>query len=362
MRDLKNKLTSGKNTKNIQARKGKSFGYQVLGFGAGGGRTITPFIIATGGSISTSGDFKTHIFTGNATFCVSNEGNACGSNAVDYLVVAGGAAGSGRGNGGGVGGGGAGGIRIGTVGQPSPLSPSPLVAPGHTLAAQGYPIVVGSGGPCSTANPASENGDSGQNSSFSSFTAAGGGGGSTASQAATAGGSGGGGGEAGNAGGAGNTPPVSPAQGSAGGAGNSANSGAGGGGFTQTGSSTPSGAAPSPLGQGGNGINAGPIFSTINGEPGGNFGGGGGASQGSGPPGKAGGSGGGGTGSGNNSGTSGDANTGGGGGGAGGGHSGTNAGGSGIVIIRYKFQQENNYGTFCKNIRNKRSTNSQCCK
>ena len=37
MRDLKNKLTSSKNTKNIKNRKGKSFGYQVLGFGAGGG-------------------------------------------------------------------------------------------------------------------------------------------------------------------------------------------------------------------------------------------------------------------------------------------------------------------------------------
>ena len=36
MRDLKNKLTSSKNTKNIQNIKGKSFGYQVLGFGAGG--------------------------------------------------------------------------------------------------------------------------------------------------------------------------------------------------------------------------------------------------------------------------------------------------------------------------------------
>ena len=34
MRDIKNKLTSSKNSKNIQTRKGKSFGYQVLGFGA----------------------------------------------------------------------------------------------------------------------------------------------------------------------------------------------------------------------------------------------------------------------------------------------------------------------------------------
>ncbi len=38
MRELKNKLTSGKNTKNIQIRKGKTmFGYNVLGFGSGGG-------------------------------------------------------------------------------------------------------------------------------------------------------------------------------------------------------------------------------------------------------------------------------------------------------------------------------------
>ena len=37
MRELKNNLTSGKNTKNIKTKKGKAFGYQVLGFGSGGG-------------------------------------------------------------------------------------------------------------------------------------------------------------------------------------------------------------------------------------------------------------------------------------------------------------------------------------
>ena len=52
MRDLKNKLTSGKNTKNTQSTKGKMFGYQVLGFG--GGITLPTFdveylIIAGGG-------------------------------------------------------------------------------------------------------------------------------------------------------------------------------------------------------------------------------------------------------------------------------------------------------------------------
>jgi hypothetical protein len=60
MRDLKNKLTSSKNTKNTQSRRGKSFGYQVLGFGAGG--AVSPFIKATGGTITTSGDYKIHSF------------------------------------------------------------------------------------------------------------------------------------------------------------------------------------------------------------------------------------------------------------------------------------------------------------
>ena len=37
MRDLKTQLTSGKNTNNLKSTRGKSFGYQVLGFGSGGG-------------------------------------------------------------------------------------------------------------------------------------------------------------------------------------------------------------------------------------------------------------------------------------------------------------------------------------
>ena len=40
MRDLKNKLTSSKSTKTTNNRKGKSFGYQVLGFGAGDSKTV----------------------------------------------------------------------------------------------------------------------------------------------------------------------------------------------------------------------------------------------------------------------------------------------------------------------------------
>ena len=68
--------------------------------------TVGPaFIEATGGTVKSSGNFKTHIFTGPGTFCVSAVGNPLGSNTVDYFVVAGG---------GGVvsGGGGAGGFRV----------------------------------------------------------------------------------------------------------------------------------------------------------------------------------------------------------------------------------------------------------
>ena len=51
MRDLQNKLTSGKNTKNTHNKKGKSFGYQILGFGSGGGASTftTNFLVVGGG-------------------------------------------------------------------------------------------------------------------------------------------------------------------------------------------------------------------------------------------------------------------------------------------------------------------------
>jgi hypothetical protein len=57
-----------------------------FGFGAGG----NSFILATGGTETTCGDFKIHTFTGPGTFCVSAVGNPAGSTTVDYLVVAGG--------------------------------------------------------------------------------------------------------------------------------------------------------------------------------------------------------------------------------------------------------------------------------
>jgi len=307
---------------------------------------VAPWIVASVSgacnTLATCGDYKIATFKGPGTFCVSGAGNPSGSTQVDYMIVAGGAGGAGKNNGGGVGGGGAGGIRIGTVTQPSPLSPSPLVGPGFTVSKQAYPIVIGGGGACSTNVPDGTAGYSGDASSAFCLTAAGGGGGNDAADDGASGGSGGGGGEAGGTGGAGNTPPTPIAQGNPGGTGNSPSVGAGGGGFTAAGcNSTP--APSSPTGNGGNGIDAGPIFGTGSGSPGGNFGGGGGASVGDPSAGPfSGGSGGGGQGNAHDQASaSGATNTGGGGGAhgsTGAPQGGTNGGGSGIVMIRYKFQ------------------------
>ena len=64
------------------------------------------YVTATGGTVTTSGNFKIHTFTSPGTFCVSCAGNAQGSNTVDsYMVIAGGGgAGQNAGGGGGAGG------------------------------------------------------------------------------------------------------------------------------------------------------------------------------------------------------------------------------------------------------------------
>ncbi len=58
MKNINDLRTTGKSSRNIQSKKTKGFGYQVLGFGSGGG---AKFIAATGGSPAcgtTSGDYK----------------------------------------------------------------------------------------------------------------------------------------------------------------------------------------------------------------------------------------------------------------------------------------------------------------
>ena len=52
------------------------------------------FLTATGGTITTSGDFKIHSFTGPGTFCVSAISSVAAENTVSYMVVAGGGRGS----------------------------------------------------------------------------------------------------------------------------------------------------------------------------------------------------------------------------------------------------------------------------
>ncbi len=301
----------------------------------------TSYVTATGGTITTVGDFKIHTFTASGCFQVTDAGTPGGSNTVDYLVVAGG----GGGGGDGAGGGGAGGYREsgGTASgcyAVSPLGSSPSSVAALPVGVQTYPIAVGAGGVGAICGSTSV-GASGAVSTFSSITSAGGGrGGAGASACTLAGAGGSGGGTRSNTnavGGAGNTPPVAPPQGSAGGDGAPGNFlGAGGGGATAVGTPGPSG--PMAGGAG--------ATSSINNTPTARAGGGGGGRNGPAGAGGAGGSGGGGAGGQgsspgtNTNGIAGTVNTGGGGGGSGGGNPGRTggAGGSGVVIIRYKFQ------------------------
>ena len=311
------------------------------------------FITATGGTITTSGNFKIHTFTGDGSFVVSTVGNSPvvptgGPGNVDYLVVAGGGGGGPGSRGGG---GGAGGFREGRV-LPAPESytASPLVAPGGLpVSATSYPITVGGGGVDGDPGPAT----AGSPSVFSTITSTGGGRGTNCSPSTpptgAAGGSGGGGcGRFSNAGGTGNSPPTSPSQGNNGGTSTGANNapdgyaGAGGGGATAAGSANPSG---SVAGNGGAGATT-----SISASPTAYAGGGGGGAgsstnnQGTGGTGGSGGGGPGGGGAGGaptKNGTAGTPNSGGGGGGGGyvtGSSGESGAGGSGIVVIRYKFQ------------------------
>src|SRR5210317_900635 len=135
------------------------------------------FITATGGTVTTSGDFKIHTFTGDGCFTVTLAGGCGptdGPSTVDYMIIAGG---GGGGKGCRVGGGGAGGYR---ESHSTPVSgcytASPLATPtGITVSATTYPITVGGGGTTGPSNFTP--GTNGSNSIFSTITSAGGGGG-----------------------------------------------------------------------------------------------------------------------------------------------------------------------------------------
>jgi len=177
------------------------------------GQSNITYIAATGGTVTTSGDYKIHTFTGSGSFVISDAGNQGG---VDYLVVAGG-------------GGGQSGSGAGAGGY--------LTGAGLGVSATSYAITVGGGGAVGTINWPSYSypGTPGGNSVFSTSTSIGGGAAGAAAygnyrpgQPGGNGGSGGGGGRyvyasSGGAGGAGTA-----GQGNNGGAGTTTSGGGGG--------------------------------------------------------------------------------------------------------------------------------------
>jgi len=255
-------------------------------------------IKATGGEISFDGTYVVHSFNATGVFTPTSP------ILVDYLVVAGGG-GGGTSYGAG---GGAGGLRctVGATGGGGSLESRLSLNP------QSYVVTVGAGG---------SNGSAGSNSVFSSITSTGGGVGGSGSAAGGAGGSGGGAG--GNSGTTGGTGTAN--QGYNGGAG-AASGGGGGGGAGSAGFNATTNAANSAGGYGGSGLEL-----SIGGRPTFYAGGGGGYGQVS--PGY-GGSLIGGNGSrvtNAQASTNGKANT-----GSGGGGEPSGAGGSGVVIVRYR--------------------------
>lgn len=316
--------------------QGETASFTITATDPGGNTTNRSFsifiqdpVVATGGTIVTSGGYRYHTFTSNGTFSVTRGG------AIEYLLVAGGGGGGQQVGGGG----GAGGLLGGTT----------------TISSANYAITVGAAGAGAPNNP--NQGSNGANTTFNNLTANGGGRGSNhEAPVSTPGNGGSGGGGSGNssgqnvAGGSG-----TPGQGNNGGSGFASQwAGGGGGGAGAVGAN----ATASVGGAGGNGSSAysawGVATSTGHNISGTRWyaGGGGGAmTGGSGSSNfSAGGNGGGGRGLGNNgqqvipgttTGEDGLANTGGGGGGVRDWYTGTTLytragnGGSGIVIIRY---------------------------
>ncbi|MDD5676592.1 MAG: hypothetical protein PHW60_01195 [Kiritimatiellae bacterium] len=285
--------------------------YEKLSFNATVASTNTNSAVATGGTITTNGNYRIHTFTnvGTTNFVVSGGSLPC-----DVLIVAGGGSGGGSTGGGG----GAGGY---------------VYSNGFAAAVGNYSVIVGDGGGGVSWGAT---GNDGENSSFGSITSYGGGGGGHDSiTAGNAGGSGGGGGGV-HPGGAGTN-----GQGYDGGAGanwTNAFSGGGGGGAASVGGD----GSVSGGGNGGTGIT-----NSMSGIAQAYAGGGGGGEYDPGTKG-LGGSGVGGDGGSyaDHQATSGQKNTGSGGGGTGGNGGETSGhGGSGIVIVRYSITASSNIAT-----------------
>jgi len=288
----------------------------------------------------TDGDYKYHIFTATKTgsngFAVSSVGNAAGSNSVEYLVIAGGAGGGGYYY---AGGGGAGGFRNSCVGDTLSGRSSSLESK-LGVSVQNYNVTIGAGGAAQTTTLTY--GNAGSDSVFSTITSTGGGSGQAGSGAPTSGADGGcGGGGTGSgwdtSGAGGGNGTVG--QGGDGGAASEGHGGGGGGAKENGADATGSNSASGSGGDGGDGLPSVISGSTVT--RGGGGGGGAYSTSDMRGDGGAGGGGNGGGGSGQGAASAGTVNTGSGGGG--GNHTNSSsedgaAGGSGIVVIRYKFQ------------------------
>ena len=311
------------------------------------------YTTATGGSITTSGDYKIHTFTSSSSFNVSQIGTDTN---IDFLVVAGGGGGGSGHNAGGGGGGGGFRSSVGASGKNSSAESA------VTGSVQNYTVTVGAAGAGGTTSGAGAGG----NSVFSSITSIGGGTGGSGNRGAnkwpypdtsgnvnssywgpSEGGSGGGGasnsvvystftdsGRGTYTSAMGQLPGLGTAgQGYKGAQGDQTNgqgNAGGGGGAGQAGQSGTN--SPKKGGDGGDGMS-----NSITGSGVYYAGGGAGTTDTSGNP-AAGGNGGGGDHDGHGDGGNGTTNLGG--GGCGGGTSSGNGGngGSGIVIVRYKYQ------------------------
>jgi hypothetical protein len=151
------------------------------------GKALASFVTASGGSITTDGDFRIHTFTSTGTFTVTNPGNSVGSNTIEVLIVAGG------GGGGSLnlnysGGGGAGGVLYYGSQTSSSNNGTPKTPNGSSInvSSSSYSIVIGAGG---------GNAANGGNTTAFGYTAIGGGAGASSYYTqGNSGGSGGGGG------------------------------------------------------------------------------------------------------------------------------------------------------------------------
>lgn len=297
------------------------------GSSSSGGGSSGGTVAATGGNtVVESGGYKIHTFTSSGTFTVTAGGT------VEYLVVAGGGGGGAQHGAGG----GAGGYRSNVSGENSGGGLSAEAS--MTVAAGSFTVTVGAGGAGATGGSSANNprGTAGSNSVFNAITALGGGGGGSwgTNRIGGSGGSGGGGSSSGSATGAGGSG--TSGQGFDGGStpANLTHGGGGGGGAGAAGAdSTGTGSTNSQGGAGGDGVSSAISGSSVY------RGGGGGGGTYTGTTNSSGGLGGGGTGGGSansNAGISaGTVNTGGGGGGSSTNVSSAQAGGSGVVIIRY---------------------------